>query len=468
MLALISVLALGIGSSHADPQAQACQWSNSEELFQKTVNFKNTDPTVAAPVLFPSRTKNIYDSAGFLRSDEIRVAVGGAALARIELPSKDAPTLIYTNGAAQPKVVWGVNSASEFRDAPPPVKLPINTKIDTRGTDSIVVRLDAPKIEPFTEHWQLVAALCDGTTKTLLGYTIVDVEIVKPIYAWGWSIFALSAFWSLITFVAWRLNRKKIDKLISIESNEQILQYSSRYIFLKRARIAANPIFISQNALGYGSLSRFQILIFTTIVGFVLLYIYIYLGTLPTMSTTILQLLGVTVGGSTLARIANDWAGISPATRRLLIGGGLLRISKDKPHLSDLLETHGEVDVAKVQALLFTALIAFSILGCTATGLSGFELPQEIVFLSGISQLAYVVGSVAPSDTRTRLEQDISQFRQKAADRRSNPTDPQSKAAFEQATALARSTLYETYLDRFDESMFDVMISDDPTLKAIV
>ncbi|TPQ48842.1 hypothetical protein C2U72_21650 [Prosthecomicrobium hirschii] len=173
-----------------------------------------------------------------------------------------------------------------------------------------------------------------------------------------------------------------------------------------------------------------------------------------------MQLLGITALGSTFVRATNDWAGISPATRRLLIGGKLLIISRDKPHLSDLIETHGEIDVAKVQALLFTGLVAISILGCTAVGLAGFTLPQEIVYLSGISQLAYVAGSLAPSGTRKRLEQDITDFRQKAADLRSKPGDPQAKMAFEQAAALARSTLYETYLDRFDDDEFEAMIND--------
>ncbi|KPL53728.1 hypothetical protein ABB55_17160 [Prosthecomicrobium hirschii] len=465
-LALIAVLGLGAKSSHGNPQAQTCEWSNSEELFRKTVNFKSTDSTVAAPILLPSRTKNVYDSAGYSRSDEIRVAVGDAALVRIELPSKDATTLIYTNGAAQPKVVWSINSPSDFRDAPPPVKLPINTKIDTRSTDAIVVRLDAPNIVALTEPWQLVAALCNGTTNTLIGYTIIDVEVVKPLYAWAASLAALGLFWSLISFAAWRLNKTKIDKLINPADDGNYPLPLTLGTFMHRIRICADPVFISQNSLGYGSLSRFQILIFSSVVGFVVLYVYIYLGTLPSMSSTILQLLGITALGSTFVRATNDWAGISPATRRLLIGGKLLIISRDKPHLSDLIETHGEIDVAKVQALLFTGLVAVSILGCTAVGLAGFTLPQEIVYLSGISQLAYVAGSVAPSDTRKRLEQDITDFRQKAADRRSKPDDPQAKMAFEQAAALARSTLYETYLDRFDDDEFEAMIND-PKLERI-
>jgi hypothetical protein len=101
------------------------------------------------------------------------------------------------------------------------------------------------------------------------------------------------------------------------------------------------------------------------------------------------------------------------------------------------------------------------------SGLATFELPQQIIWLAGISQGAYVAEKFLPAGTRTRIEQDLNQLRIAAANligaRRaasgagigSPEAAPaalsvdQAQSAFEQAKQAAASTLMETYLDRF-------------------
>jgi len=225
-------------------------------------------------------------------------------------------------------------------------------------------------------------------------------------------------------------------------------------------RQAANPIFISQDSLGYGSLSRFQILIFTSVVGLVLFYIFVHSSVISPMSETILLLLGITVAGGTSGRVLSDWPAISPRSRRLLLGEEILDIHRHKPRASDLLETHGEVDVAKVQALLFTCLVAISIFVNGVTGLANFELPREIIFLLGISQTAFIVGGVLKPDTVKHIEQDFDQLRIAAENSQKSPSDPQATNSFEQAKRAAAATLSDTYGKRFNSAKFNALTPD--------
>lgn len=223
---------------------------------------------------------------------------------------------------------------------------------------------------------------------------------------------------------------------------------------------AANPIFIAQDSLGYGSLARFQILLFTTTVGVVLFYIFIHSGELTTASNTILILLGIMVVGGTFARAAPDWNGMSAETRRILFGEELIQKQLNKPRFSDLLESQGEVDVAKVQALMFTTIVAMSIVVKGYSGLNAFDLPDQFIYLLGISQVTYVFGKLIPTDVKKRIEQDFEQLRQSADRAIRESANTQAMNAFYQARAAAQGTLKEVFLERFNDQKFKEMGPD--------
>lgn len=182
-------------------------------------------------------------------------------------------------------------------------------------------------------------------------------------------------------------------------------------------------------------------------------------GVLSELSTTILTLLGVTAAGSTVGRVTGDWSGISSASRRWLVGGRVL-VQRDKPRWSDLLESQGELDVAKVQALLFSTLIAASIVASGYSGLGSFALPEQVVWLSLLSQGAYVFGKMLPTDTRKNLEEDLKGPRSAASAHCLAPGDDQATRGYAIAVSAARITLDQTYGDRFDSAHFDAVVSD--------
>ena len=313
----------------------------------------------------------------------------------------------------------------------------------------------------FSEDWTVIPIVCGGNDNKLLGYASAKVTIVSSSVAWALAIAGMLLFWAIISYAAWQLNEPKLQALW--EQYDGIWKRHSRQRVIEpiwKAMEAANPVFISQDSLGYGSLARFQILIFTSCVGLVLLYIFIHSGVISDVSSTVLLLLGVTVAGGTLARATGDWLGISTATRQWLLGTEVLKTRTDKPRWSDLFETQGEIDVAKVQALLFTSLISVGILASGLTGLSSFTLPDQIVYLSLISQGTYVFGKFLPADSRKKVEEDLQTLRDSARNVAKTPDDPTLEKQFEMAREAARRTLSLTYVNRFDGAKFDEKTSD--------
>ncbi|MDR6870103.1 hypothetical protein J2Y55_001103 [Bosea sp. BE125] len=339
----------------------------------------------------------------------------------------------------------------------------IFTTLRERSGDDLVVRLNAPGAARsfFWDDWSIVIVICSGNDDKILAYTNTKITVWPAKTVIIISLAALLIFWSAISFAAWQLNAQKLEQLWQKHcEKKKFKDYLAARRYIWKAWQASNPIFIAQDSLGYGSLARVQILFFTTVVGVVLFYIFIHSGELTSVSNTILILLGIMVAGGTFARATPDWYGLSSATRRVLLGEGLIVKQLEKPRFSDLLETQGEIDVAKVQALMFTVIVAMSIVAKGYGGLNAFELPEQFIYLLGISQSAYVLGKFVPTDVKQRIEQDFEQLRQAADKLLMDPANQQLINAFSQAKNSASYTLKEVFLDRFQESKLATMGSD--------
>jgi hypothetical protein len=508
----LSVAVAASGGAKAQEQrlcANATDNLLAKELIDRTFHRGGTD--TAAPVLLVAEAANPLGNApakpgegngAVPGTEKVRAAGGGMITVTLQRQgvAADPWTSSYVYAAAETAPPDTQHGTSPSAVATAPVAAFLRERSPTQMTLAVTV---PENVVGFSfEPWRIVTVVCDSEHHNILGYGVVNVVVTGPGLAWALTTGGLVVFWTLITLATWQLNAQKLQRLwlmahhksgddctqwpVTAASGKELGPSSAPVrklgdLFLPGAahRVgwkllrAANPLFIAQDSLGYGSLSRLQILIFTTVVGVVLLNIFIHSGVLASMSDTILTLLGLTVAGGTLASAANDWSGISARSRRLLFGKELLTVRRDKPKFSDTLETQGEVDVSKVQALLFTGLVAISILVNGVGGLGAFELPSQIVWLTGISQGAYVFGKLLPADTRKRLERDLEQLRTAAANLLSAreaargadaAVGPQAAAAlaqaqsaFEQAKSAATSTLCETYLDRFNAEKFKAL-----------
>jgi hypothetical protein len=138
-------------------------------------------------------------------------------------------------------------------------------------------------------------------------------------------------------------------------------------------------LFIGQD--GQPSLSLFQILIWTVLTSWSLLFVWFNTGNLMTMTNQVMILLGFAGVGSLSARWIASGRRLSPSST----------VDKAKPpRFWAILEADGKVDLFKVQLLLFTVLIAgyvaFRIIRQSAFP----ELDPQFLLLMGVSNGLYV------------------------------------------------------------------------------
>ncbi|WP_237216420.1 hypothetical protein [Falsiroseomonas oryziterrae] len=219
---------------------------------------------------------------------------------------------------------------------------------------------------------------------------------------------------------------------------------------LSRLAFALRPTVIMQDAFGHCSLSRFQVLLFTLVLTGVYAYVMVRTGELPDLSPTVLMLLGITLAGATLARAA-DGPVVDTPNRLWLLGTGVIDPTPRLPRWRDLLAGDGEIDVTRVQAVVFSLFAAVALVVNGTANLEQFEIPDQIVQLMGISQAVYVAGKALPREAATRLNAEIRALREAENAALAAPGDPAAQRAFETARNAAGSVLFDVFGERFDD-----------------
>ena len=139
---------------------------------------------------------------------------------------------------------------------------------------------------------------------------------------------------------------------------------------------------------GIASLSQFQIMLWTFVVGGASIYVMTLSGNLISISTGTLTLLGIAGGTSILARI--------PSKTKPPPGDGTI-----KPAWAQMLQsqTDGnvEIDVTRVQMLVFTIVTAAFVAIKVAVSYSIPEIPDNFLLLMGISNGVYIAGRQVPN-----------------------------------------------------------------------
>ena len=145
---------------------------------------------------------------------------------------------------------------------------------------------------------------------------------------------------------------------------------------------------------GIASLSQFQIMLWTLVVGGAAIYVMALSGNLIAISSGTLTLLGIAGGTSVLARVqprgtstndaAGDGAVVAPPPGPPPI-----------PHWSQMLigdAANPEIDVTRVQMLIFTLITAAFVAIKVAVSYSIPEIPDNFLVLMGISNGVYLAG----------------------------------------------------------------------------
>jgi hypothetical protein len=148
---------------------------------------------------------------------------------------------------------------------------------------------------------------------------------------------------------------------------------------------------------GKGSLSKLQILFFSTIVFGLLTYIWLRTGVLSDLSKTVLTLLGIAAVGSTTAKATDVQKNHIESNnltwffkKHWLPATGLAAVNEAK--WRDIVSGDGEFDVYRCQNCIFSAVVGLSLLFAGVTELSSFSIPDTLLGVLGLSQVVYVAG----------------------------------------------------------------------------
>lgn len=220
---------------------------------------------------------------------------------------------------------------------------------------------------------------------------------------------------------------------------------------LSRPAYFLRPPVIMQDAFGHCSLSRFQVLLFTLVITGVYAYVMVRTGSLPNLSNSVLGLLGITLAGSALARVAEGPVVETP-NRLWLLGTGVLDPTPRLPRWEDLITGEGEIDVTRVQALAFTVFAAAALVVNGTGDLARFEIPDQINYLMGISQAVYVAGKALPRETAKRLNEEVRALRDAERAALDAPADTTALRGFDTARAGIAPVLFDVFGERFDDA----------------
>jgi hypothetical protein len=258
------------------------------------------------------------------------------------------------------------------------------------------------------------------------------------------GIAAFLALYSVLAFTAARLHRRQFEvarRAAEAESGRTLPAWA----------YALRPTVIAQDAFGHCSLSRFQVLMFTLVLAGVYAYVMARTGSLPNLSNTVLALLGITLSGSTLARVIEGPVVDTP-NRLWLLGTGVINAAPRVPRWQDLLAGDGEIDVTRVQALAFSVFAAVALLVSGTGDLEKFEIPEQLNYLIGLSQAVYVAGRALPRDSAKRLNEEVRAAREAEAAALAAPGDPAAALAFETARNALRTSLFDVFGERFESA----------------
>ena len=207
----------------------------------------------------------------------------------------------------------------------------------------------------------------------------VQVGVTSVIVGWAIAGLVLFFFWIVLRGIA--LNR-------NAGGAELIL------------RVVATPD-------GYASLSQFQVLLWTHVVGLSAVYVMVLSGNLISISIGTLTLLGIASGAHLFARLPPPGAAaIKPddglTGPRPLVGMAEPSAPKSTivPEWADLLipnRATQEIDITRVQMLAFTLISAAFVIVKVIVDYEIPEIPQNFVLLMGISNGVYVGGLRLPT-----------------------------------------------------------------------
>ena len=212
-----------------------------------------------------------------------------------------------------------------------------------------------------------------------------------------------AAFW----YVA---QRSYLEKKKAAKPNEQLDEPPSLWT-------AIDPVELTKNSYGRGSIAKLQFFVLSFIVFALLLFHTLRIGLFANVSVNLLYLIGLSAYGAAAARL------VFLANRRLSLENwvwlrrkGWLPADGDiapRAKWSDLLINAGssEIDPYRFQLAIISLVTAVVLLKAGTTNLNAFHIPGEFLALFGISLTIFIIGQTIGRSGYRELDNAIGKAR---------------------------------------------------------
>jgi putative Ca2+/H+ antiporter (TMEM165/GDT1 family) len=318
----------------------------------------------------------------------------------------------------------------------------------------LTIRADKQPSGIFRQSWDVLILACIGDQGQFDAFgsrttSVLGVELGILV-----GLLSAAAIAIILALAAAYTSRRQLLRLYRRYRRTGYQRKPARALLFARC---LSPAFVSQDTFGFASLGRFQVLLFTTAIIGVYAYVYALTATLPTMSNSVLALLGISLSGSALARFTEAPILTTP-NRIWLLSTGAVERGPRLPRWQDFLTGEGEVDVTRVQALAFSIVAAIALVVNGASDLANFAIPEQVNYLLGVSQTIYVAGKAVTKESVKRLNEEIQALRTAEStylSEASRETAVAARSAFSAAKTALSATLGDVFGERFNARAFD-------------
>ena len=233
-------------------------------------------------------------------------------------------------------------------------------------------------LKPYKARIKIVYQKIENDKVHIYTVPLLPVEIPRVLWAYFWGI--LAVIFSFI--IIWSF---KIEPLIK---QDEFDKDSSRVEWEKLkpiTRFFLYPLNLTVTPLNTYSISITQILIWTFITIFGLVYVFFLSSSILNITPQMLMLLGIG-GGTALAAKINALSKVNELPEKYL----KLVERKRIPKLKDLITIGGQPNIFKFQMLVFTLLTAYFVLIEITKNHAFPEIPENLIALLGISSFVYL------------------------------------------------------------------------------
>jgi hypothetical protein len=427
-------------------------------------------PTIALAIILPSISANAAETSqkenqksllGWLDTNmladdsvnELTVPVPpgnlDSPLATLKWDEKHTiPCLIKTPGPQ------GVNvDISSMKRSTNPDK----ARADEETRLSVKIPKTTCRLWPYQNAHLTIKALVAGKSATLFEQ---DVRISPSWFPLATTLLALAFIYPGCAWFAFYKRRHDYEKDFAeaVRKGQRLPETPTLLGMLDPVQITANPV-------GRGSLGKLQIFMFSFLVFGLLLFYLLRYGILSNISTDVMYLLGVSAIGAVGGKLAYI------QTRRLSLENwawlrrkAWLSFADDKAPRAKWRELFVDPDIQEFdpysfQMAIFSVVVAVALMISGFTGIGTFKIPLELLTLLGISQVVYVGGKASTKTGYAELDRKLDEVRRHEAsylDLKDAPDEKERGKAvtelrkFHESALEAAEMFWTVYIEKLD------------------